>query len=56
MKKSISECYCVVQIDGKYKGSSNWQCVGYGYQYKKDIPTKYKNNAKYKITKIGGVK
>lgn len=55
MDKDIKDCYCVVQIDGKYKGSSNWACVGYGYPTKSQIPAKYKGKAKYKISKIGEV-
>lgn len=54
--KSIKQCYCVTQIDGKYEGSSNWKCVGYGFPTKKDIPKKYRDTTKYKIQKIGEVK
>lgn len=54
--KSIKQCYCVVQIDGNYKGSSNWNCVSYGYPTKAEIPKKYRDTAKFKIQKIGDVK
>lgn len=49
----IKNCYCVTQIDGKYKGSSNWNCVGYGYPLKRLIPKKYFDSKKFKICKIG---
>lgn len=51
--KDIKDCYAVVQIDGKYKGSSNWNCVAYGYPTFEEIPEKFRNKKIYKIDKIG---